>query len=338
MLTQNMQDKKMHLAESNDATLYYLGFNMLDPVVGGKTQASRKLRQAIAMAIDYEEYINIFYNGRGKLAQSPIPFSIFGQKEGRAGMNPGVYQWVNNKTKLRPIEDARRLLKEAGYENGQDPKTGSALILHYDVANSAEPDDKARMDWMRKKFARLGIKLDIRATEYNRFQEKLRSGNAQIFSLAWLADYPDPENFLFLLYGKNGKAVYGGENASNYTNPQFDALFDAMKNRDNDARRQQLIDQMLVILREDVPMIFGINTESLTLSQSWMSLNKPNPMTMNALKYTSIDVGQRNKLRETWNQAILWPIVIMVFFFGLCMLVFIVAYYKKEAMPARRIV
>jgi oligopeptide transport system substrate-binding protein len=46
----------------------------------------------------------------------------------------------------------------------------------------------------------------IRVTDYNRFQEKVREGTAQIFSWGWNADYPDPENFLFLLYGPNGKS------------------------------------------------------------------------------------------------------------------------------------
>jgi oligopeptide transport system substrate-binding protein len=70
-------------------------------------------------------------------------------------------------------------------------------------------------NWMRKQFAKLGIELVVRATDYNRFQEKMRKGTAQVFMWGWNADYPDPENFFFLLYGPNRK-VDGGENAANY--------------------------------------------------------------------------------------------------------------------------
>ena len=48
------------------------------------------------------------------------------------------------------------------------------------------------------------MQLAVRATDWNRFQEKIRKGNVQIF-LGWNADYPDPENFLFLLHGAQSK-------------------------------------------------------------------------------------------------------------------------------------
>ena len=65
----------------------------------------------------------------------------------------------------------------------------------------------------------------VRGTDYNRFRGKMQEGNAQIFQWGWNADYPDPENFLFLLYGPNAKVVSGGENTANYANPEFDRLF-----------------------------------------------------------------------------------------------------------------
>jgi ABC-type transport system substrate-binding protein len=337
MLTPRMQAKKMHLLESNDISFYYLGFNMLDPVVGGLSPRARKLRQAISIAIDYNEYINIFFNGRGNPAQGPIPPGIFGHRTGKAGINPYVYRWDGDRPVQRDIEDAKRLLTEAGYPNGIDPSTGSSLILHYDVSSTSDPDEKSRLDWMRKQFAYLGIELDVRSTQYNRFQEKLRIGNAQIFSWGWLADYPDPENFLFLLYGPNGKVKYGGENASNYANPSYDALFDAMKNRPNDAKRQELIDAMLDIVRQDAPLAWGIHTQSLTLSQAWVSLTKPNVVSLNTLKYVAIDVDKRNKLRQIWNRPVLWPLAVILLIMALGLLVLMLAYYQKDREKARRI-
>ena len=90
--------------------------------------------------------------------------------------------------------------------------------MNLDFQAAASPSTKAVLDWYQKQFAKIGIQLDIRGTDYNRFQDKVISGNHQLFLWGWLADYPDAENFLFLLYGPNAKSKTGGsgENASNY--------------------------------------------------------------------------------------------------------------------------
>ena len=67
------------------------------------------------------------------------------------------------------------------------------------------PERKPELDWMVKQFAKIGIQLEVRATDNNQFQDKVRKGTHQVFWLGWLADYPDAENFLFLLYGPNSK-------------------------------------------------------------------------------------------------------------------------------------
>ena len=336
-LSQDMHAKKLRLSETIDASLYYLGFNMLDPVVGGKSERARKLRLAISIAVNFDEHIAIFLNGRGKAAQGPIPPGIFGYKEGVAGINPYVYNWDGSKATRRSIKEARALLQAAGYPGGRDPKTGKALVLNYDVPIAGGPDDKAQLDWMRKQFARIGIDLNLRAAQYNRFQDKMRSGNAQIFSWGWSADYPDPENFLFLFYGPNSKAKRGGENTSNYNNPGYDRLFDLMKNRSNDALRQQLIGQMVEILRHDAPWAWGINSQTLILDQQWVSANKPNTINLSTLKYIAIDVAKRNELRRLWNQPVLWPIGVLLLFLLLSWLPLYIAYRRKETLSALRV-
>ena len=86
---------------------------------------------------------------------------------------------------------------------------------------------------MVRQFAKLDIQLEVRATDNNQFQDKVRKGKYQVFWLGWLADYPDAENFLFLLYGPNGKTKHDGENTANYANPEFDKLFAQMKTLDD---------------------------------------------------------------------------------------------------------
>lgn len=304
-LTPSMLEKGIALQTSVTLSDYYMGFNMLDATVGGTEDAARKLRQAISIAVDYEEYISIFMNGRGVPAQGLLPNGIFGYAEGKAGMNAYVYDedtTANGEIKRKSITQAQALLKEAGYENGIDPKTHEPLILYFDTTSSST-DDRPRMNWYRKQFEKLGIKLIVRATDYNRFQEKIRTGNAQIFFWGWNADYPDPENFFFLLYGQNGKVKFGGENASNYVNEEFDRLFEKMRNMENSPERYAIITQMQHIIQRDAPMVFGFHPKNFALYHQWYQNLKPNLIANNQLKYTKLDVALREKSREKWNRS-----------------------------------
>lgn len=330
ILTPELQKKRIRLQSSVSPSVFYLGFNMLDPVVGGYTEKARKLRRAISIAIDYQEYINIFLNGRGIVAQGPIPPGIFGYRGGREGIDPYVFDWVDDEVKRKPISVARKLMREAGYPNGIDKKTGNPLILNYDVPFSGSPEQKSLLEWLRKQFAKLGIQLNIRGTEYNRFQERMRLGQEQLFSWGWNADYPDPENFLFLLYGPNGKVHYGGENAGNYYNKDYDKLFEVMRNLTNGDDRQKIIDQMLTILHKDGPWVWGVIPKEFVLSQQWNSPSKPNDIVTNALKYQHLNPVLRAKLRQQWNIPVLWPLGIIFLLFALISLPVVIRYWRKE--------
>jgi oligopeptide transport system substrate-binding protein len=312
-LTPAMQKKGIYLQTSIGSSLFYFGFNMLDNVIGGYSDRARKLRQAIAIAFNTEEFIAIFLNGRGIAAQGPIPPGIFGYIKGNAGVNPYVYDWRDGKPERKSLAVARRLLAEAGYPEGRDAKTGAPLVLNFDTAASSAPDDKARFDWLRKQFAQLNIQLNIRATQYNRFQELMRTGDTQIFFWGWLADYPDPENFLFLFYGPNGKVKSDGENATNYQNPSFDHLFEQMQTLSNTPQRLAIIQNMVDILRQDSPAVWGFYPEGFVLNQQWMQPSKPNAIANNSLKYQRLNPLLRAKLQIAWNQPKRFPLLIVAF-------------------------
>jgi ABC-type transport system substrate-binding protein len=300
-LTAEMLTKGIALKTSVSASSFYTGFNMLDPVVGGLDDKRGKLRQALAIALDIEEYIAIFANGRGIPAQGPLPPGLFGYREGQAGINPVAYDWADGQPRRKAIAEAKRLLAEAGWPGGRDAVTGKPLVLNFDTA-ARGPDDKARLDWLRKQFRKLDIELVIRGTDYNRFQDKMREGTAQIFEWGWNADYPDPENFLFLLYGPNKKVGSGGENAANYQNPEFDRLFAQMKDMANGPERQAVIDRMVAILRQDSPWLFGFHPKSYALHHVWLKNVKPNLMANNELKYRRVDPAAREAARTEWNR------------------------------------
>ena len=332
-LTDAMREQGISLNTAVSTSIFYTGFNMLDPVVGGYTERARKLRQAISIAIDFEENISIFQNGRGIPAQGPIPPGIFGYVEGNAGINPYVYEITPRGPRRKPIETARRLLAEAGYPQGRDIETGKPLVLYFDTASTG-PDAKARLDWLTKQFAKLDLQLVIRGTEYNRFQDKMLKGTAQIFQWGWNADYPDPENFLFLLYGPNSKVGLNGENAANYRNEAFDRLFDRMKNMDNGPQRAELINEMIDIARHDAPWVWGIIPKQFSLHHSWYLNSKPNLMANNSLKYRRIDPAQRLARQAEWNRPVLWPVIALLLLVLLVILPAFFAFRRQQRMSA----
>jgi ABC-type transport system substrate-binding protein len=307
ILTEDMREKGIELLTAIEPSISYMGFNMLDPVVGGDSERARLLRRAISIAMDYEEFISIFANGRGLPAQGPIPPGIFGYREGEAGINHYVYEWRDGRAVRRSIQEARRLLAEAGYPQGRDRETGRALSINFEAVATG-PDDKSRLNWIRKQFDKLGIELVIRSTDYNRFQEKMQNGTGQVYMWGWNADYPDPENFLFLLYGPNGKVEHQGENTANYANGEFDRLFDAMKYMDDGPERQAVIDRLVEVVRRDAPWVWGFIPKSFSLHHQWVHNAVPNTMANNTLKYRRLDPGLRERLRAEWNPPILWPV------------------------------
>jgi ABC-type transport system substrate-binding protein len=334
-LTDEMRDKGIRLLTSVKTSTFYMGFNMLDPVVGGLSPSATKLRQAISIAIDQEEFISIFSNGRGIAAQGALPPGIFGYEAGEEGIDKQVYDWVDGQPKRKPVAYARQLMAEAGYSNGRDEKTGEPLVVNLDTT-SGGMGEKSRLDWLTRQFAKIDVQLVVRSTDFNRFQDKIRKGNVQLYYLGWNADYPDPENFFFLLDGNESKVAKGGENASNYANPEFDRLFARMKNMDNSPERLGIIRQMNRILHHDAPWVFGLHPKSYTLGHRWLKNRKPNDVGNNILKYQRIDAADRTAARLAWNRPVLWPLMLGFVIILLAVVPGYLGYRRREQRAAMK--
>ncbi|HEY4067637.1 MAG TPA: ABC transporter substrate-binding protein [Burkholderiaceae bacterium] len=311
-------DRGFKFPKSVEPQNWYLGFNWLDPVVGkGDTPEqqlkNRKLRQALSIAIDWEEgYGRVFTRKAGETAMGPLPAGIFGSRHGTPeGMNPITHHVVDGKIVRRSIDEARTLLAEAGYPDGRDAKTGKPLVLNYDYQRVPTPEIRAELDWMVKQFAKLNVQLEVRATDYNQFQEKMRQGKQQIFWWGWFADYPDAENFLFLFYGPNSKAKFEGENTANYENPEYDKLYKQLALLDDGPAKQQLIDRMVDILRRDAPWSFGYFPYSAGAYQQWVGDAKYGIFTQDRAMYYKIDAPLRTRLQAEWNQPHYGPLLLL---------------------------
>lgn len=310
------EERGIQLPTTVEASIFYLGFNMLDPVVGqGDTpeqaQKNRKLRQALSIVFNWEEYIAIFEQGQAQAAYGPVPPGILGYQEAPEGVNRSIYDVVDGKPVRKSLEHAKALLAEAGYPNGRDADTGEPLVLYFDSAAGAGGSNPA-LDWMRRQFGLLGVQFDIRATDYNRFQEKMSRGVAQMFMWGWIADYPDAENFLFLLYGqqvKAGEGAKGGENAANYQNPEYDELFVKMRDLPDGPEKAAIIDQMVKIVQRDAPWMFGYYPKSGGAYQQWVGNAKPTQMVRNTLQYVRIDPELRAQKIKQWNDPVWWPLI-----------------------------
>jgi ABC-type transport system substrate-binding protein len=302
-LSPEMAERGITLDRAVEPSVFYIGFNMEDPVLGHDAgERGRKLRQAMSLVINVERYLDVFLNGRGVPAQSPLPPGMFGYDE--VYVNP--YRQVD-------VARARALLEEAGYARGIDPQTGAPLRLTFDTGNTSA-QSRLRYQFFVSAWRGIGLDVEIAATTYNKFQEKVRSGAYQIFQWGWIGDYPDPENFLFLLTSANARSVNDGPNTANFMDDRYDQLFAEMKNRENDPRRLEIIGEMLALLQEERPWIELFHSEDYVLRHAWLRNAKPMGLSYPVLKYRDIDPQMRADLRAQWNKPVLWPLYALILF------------------------
>ncbi|CAG0951405.1 Heme-binding protein A [Myxococcaceae bacterium] len=295
-LSPEMRGLGITLAKSVEPAISYLGFNMDDAIVGASGgERSEKLRQAMSLAIDSKEFLRLFANGRGLPAQTPIPPGIFGYDAG--------YQ---NPFRQPDLDLAKKLLAEAGWADGIDPTTGRPLRLTFDVGDTGAAA-MLQFGFYTSRWRRIGLDVEIAATSYNQFQDKVRRGAYQIFTWGWVADYPDPENFLFLLWTPMSRTKSGGPNTANFSNPRYDALFEQMKAMTDTPERLAIIHEMRSILEQERPWIENFYPERYALYHGWVRNEKPAGLSIPTAKYLDIDAELRALRRAEWNVPITWP-------------------------------
>jgi ABC-type transport system substrate-binding protein len=263
-LTPELKQKGIRLAKVPSLDITHFSFNMTDPLVG----KNKFLRQAMSVAYDEGPSIELFYNGRALAAQGPIP-------PGLAGYDPNF----KNPYRQFNLAKAKELLAKAGYPEGK----GLPLIEYNTLADSTS---RQMNEYAQKVFGAIGVKLKVNTYSWPEFQQKVKNKQGQLWSFAWQADYPDAENFLQLFYGKNASP---GPNDANYSNPEFDRLYEKALLLQDSPERTEIYKKMVQIVVEDCPWIFGVHRIVYGLSYPWLKNVKPHELDHTRYKYYRID-------------------------------------------------
>ncbi len=203
--------KGIRLDRYVEPEIRYMYWNWLDPRVGGMGKAQIALRRALAMSYDVSEEVRVILNGQAIETDYPVPPGVVGHVSG----------WKST-IKYDPAL-ANKLLDRFGYKRGADGwrtwPDGSPMILKY----AARPDTQNRQleELTKKSYDAIGVRME---SQRDRFPELLKLEKAcKLFSreAAWIADYPDADNFMQLFYGPNKLQ----SNNSCVEIPEYDALY-----------------------------------------------------------------------------------------------------------------
>jgi len=294
-LSPRMRAMDIRLQRAPQTAVYYLAFNLRDPVFGGYAPERRKLRQAISLAVDSREFIDLALQGNGTPAQWMLPAGIFGHDPNYR--NP--YRTVD-------IARAKVLLAEAGYPDGKDAQTGERLVLHLDTSFTTATG-RTYFGLLRNQIERIGIRVEHRATNGNQFQDKVHRRRHQCIFYGWFADYPDPENFVFLLAGEN---AVSGPNYAFHENAEYDRLFDQVRAMDDSPERKRLLDAMRAIAVEECAWVPLYHPVTVSLNHAWVDGEKPNPLANDGLLYRGVDHRLRAARIEEWNRPVVLPLAL----------------------------
>ncbi len=249
--------------------LIYFGFNMEDSVFGGYDEKNKCLRQAISLALDWEERNEAFYNDLNVIYDGPIPPRLEGHPENHT---------LANSYRGPDLPRARKLLEKAGYPGGK----GLPRLVFY-ISRGGTNAEQSEMT--KRQLAKIGVRLDIRLVDFATLNDALRSKRAPFFSLAWGSDYPDAENNLQLFYGPYKSP---SSNNFNYDVPEYNTLYDRVRVMSPSPERTKLYERMRDMVIEDAPMIGSMARTRFYLIQKRLRNFKPSEDFYNWSKYLNV--------------------------------------------------
>jgi oligopeptide transport system substrate-binding protein len=250
----------------------YLGFNNTSAVFNKK-----EVRLAFNFAIDRQKIADFTIQGEGNSADYGIvPYVEAFEKDG--------YDFKGLKGYTLDVAKAKEYLKKAGFADGKGfPKVtleingggGDRNILIAEVVQKMLKEN-------------LNVDIEINTVPLAEHLENVTSGKSDFFRLAWVADYPDPETFLTIFYGKHVPAGATEKSFINYTrfkNARFDSLFSASFTEPDKAKRYAMLAKAEQVLLDEAPFMPIFYDENFRLEQ----LNVRN-FPENAMNYMDLSV------------------------------------------------
>lgn len=232
------------------------------PAVAGSALRYRAVRQAINCGFDRSKMVKFLRNNVGAPAT--------------CGFVPlGMPSFDEEAVQGYPFDAdrARKLLKEAGFPNGEGLPT---------ITLSTTKPYQELCEFLQHDLKDIGIQVELQIIGEGAFRNMADQGQLELFRKSWVADYPDAENFLALFYSKNHAPV--GVNRFRFTNSEFDALYEASLLETSDSARYAMYQQMDNIVMSEAPVVPLFYDESVRLVQKNIEGLTPNPMNLLNLK------------------------------------------------------
>jgi len=220
----------------------YLAFSDLSP-----RMRDPDLRRAVAMAIDRQSLVRLALDGYGQVAPYPAPRGFLGIPD---DTGPIVHD----------PEAAARLV-EAHPEWTAEPIT----LATFGQPRMYFPDPQRVASLIRSDLERAGFRVEIVNREFMSHLHTTRRGDFEMGLLGWIADTPDPDNFLSTFFHSKAAVVGSATNISFYRNPEMDALLDAAISTTDPEERRLLYGQALELWARDLPLIPLLQAEQITV-------------------------------------------------------------------------
>lgn len=266
--------------------LTYDAFNMEDPIVGGYDAQHVALRRAMILGYHDDQEISIIRNNRARAAQSPIP--------------PGVVGYDATYTARDQDYDparAKALLDMYGYvdrdgDGYREQPDGTALAINYKNRTGLEYTKISQL-WVKSMQA-IGIRMTATSVQ---FADMLRDQNVGKFTLtfaAWIADYPDAQNFLQLLYSP----TIGATNYARFNLPAYDRLYEQAAGLPDSPERNALYREMSRLMLAYAPWRLGVHRSYTHLVHPWLKGYDRHPIAHTRFLYLDIDVAAQQAAQQ----------------------------------------
>jgi len=242
----------------------YLGF-MVDgsnPIMKNNPLLIREVRQALNYGFDRKRMIRYLRNGIGEAGTHGfIPAGL----PGYAANSSFGYDYNPEK--------ARQLLAKAGYPMGEGlpPVTLSTNASYLDLCQ-----------FIQSQLSQIGVKMKIDVSPPATMRENIAQARVPFFRGSWIADYPDAENYLSMFYSPNHSP--DGPNFTQYTNPEFDLLYQAASAENDITKRSKLYRSMDSLMMLDAPVMVLFYDQVLRFSRKNIHNLGSNPLNLLELK------------------------------------------------------